>query len=224
MVKMVTRAEGYRRSAGKEARALACLRTLLEMKVGVSGEEIKGYEDNYRFGDLRFPTGRTIECKGQPIDPDRYRNNFVEVFELTSNRLHEGGLEHLAELLTLSVEDLRQVNVRFRGANGSVGSPRRVSVSITSMASSSFTAYVNYSPDNRHVYVYERDEILEHIRRSLSRGFVRGAGNSNDDTFAVFVPLSKMRWEGSGSTWHWSGQGTEVEAVRQLRAALLAGP
>lgn len=220
---MVSRSEGYRRAAGKEALALGCLRQLLQAKVGASGQEIAGYENNYRYGDLRFATGRTIECKGQPIDPDRYPNNFVEVFELTANSEHEGGLERLASLLSMSMQELQQASVRFRGSKSSVGNPKLVSVSITSIASSAFTAYVNYSSGGRHIYLYERDEIVQHIRRASRRGFVRGAGNSNEDTFAVFVPIAEMRWKRSVTAWDWSGDGAEADAVGRLRTVLLEG-
>ena len=218
---MVTRNEGYGRGAGKEELALAALRGFLKEKIGHHGDEITGYQDNYRLGDLSFPTGVTVECKGQPVDPARYPQNFVEVFEVTRNDLHLGGLARTAELLGMSAEDLTRTRVRARGATGVVGNQQRVSVSISSIATAGFTAYVNYMDGGRHIYVYERDELMGHIRTAARQGFVRGAGNSNEDTFAVFVPLPAMRWARDGGRWVASGTGREDAALDLLRRTLL---
>ncbi|MGA1361795.1 MAG: hypothetical protein ACO36A_02610 [Ilumatobacteraceae bacterium] len=218
---MVTRNEGYGRGAGKEELALTALRGFLTEKIGNAGDEITGYDDNYRMGDLRFPSGTTVECKGQPIDPARYTQNFVEVFEVTRNDLHMGGLDRAAELLGMSVADLTRTSVRVRGTTGTVGDQPRVSVSISSIATAGFTAYVNYVDGGRHIYVYERDELMGHIRTAARRGFVRGAGNSNEDTFAVFVPLSRMRWSRSGASWRAAGDEPEQESLARLSRSLL---
>lgn len=218
---MVTRNEGYGRGAGKEELALAALRGFLKEKIGHHGEEITGYDENYRLGDLSFPSGVTLECKGQPIDPARYPQNFVEVFEVTRNDLHLGGLAHAAELLGMRVDNLMGTQVRTRGAAGTVGNQQRVSVSISSIATAGFTAYVNYLDGGRHIYLYERDELMAHIRAAAGRGFVRGAGNSNEDTFAVFVPLSRMRWSRNGGAWRATGDEPEQESLERLSRSLL---
>lgn len=218
---MVSRNEGYRRGAGKEQVAVTILQDFLLSRLGQPGAVIAEPDDNYRHGDLRFPNGSTVECKGQPIDPARYTQNFVEIFEVTRNDLHLGGLERAASLLGLSVTDLEDAKVRSRGSEGRVGKLQRVSVSITSMASASATAYVNYLNGGQHLYIYRRDEILSHISTAIRRGFVRGAGNSNDDTFAVFIPLARMRWTKVNERWRASGDESEEAATSQLASALL---
>ncbi|MEY4364745.1 MAG: hypothetical protein RLZZ305_89 [Actinomycetota bacterium] len=218
---MVTRNEGYRRGAGKEQMSLAVLRGFLQEKIGCAGEEISGPDDNYRSGDLVFPSGRTVECKGQPIDPDRYSQNFVEVFEQTSNDRHLGGFARVAELLDITTAELARASVRFRGRSVHVGEPDRVSVSITSIAAASFTAYVNHTDGGKHIYVYERDELMSHIRSGVRKGMVRGAGNSNEDTFAVFVPLARMRWTRRDGKWVPGGEEKEPGSLRRLTACLL---
>jgi hypothetical protein len=218
---MVSRSEGYRRGAGKEQLAVAILQDFLLDKLEYSGEVITDPDDNYRHGDLRFPTGSTIECKGQPIDPVRYPQNFVEVFEVTRNDRHSGGLSQAASLLGLSLNELEDAKVRFRSSESRVGKLPRVSVSITSISYATATAYVNYLNDGRHLYFYRRDEILSHIRTAVRRGFVRGAGNSNEDTFAVFIPLARMRWVKVNQDWQSSGEDSEEDALAQLSNALL---
>lgn len=217
---MVSRNEGYRRGAGKEQISIAVLQEFLQVKLGKTGELITGYEDNYRFGDLRFPGGATIECKGQPIDPVRYKQNFVELFEVTRNDLHLGGLQRLAELLRMSVADLERCNVRFRGSTSRVGNLARVSVSVTSIASSAFTAYVNYINGGQHIYLYERTEILRYLSDGVKRGLVRGAGNSNEDTYAVFVPLARMRWSRLNGDWVAAGDQPESTSLSLLVSTL----
>lgn len=217
---MVSRSEGYRRGAGKEQLSIAVLQEFLQDKLGRSGSVISGQEENYRLGDLMFPGGVSIECKGQPIDPVRYKQNFVELFEATRNDLHLGGLQRFADLLHMEPLDIIRAKVRFRGSITQVGELPRVSVSITSMESATFTAYVNYISGGQHIYLYERTEILEHIRVGISRGLVRGAGNSNEDTYAVFIPLARMRWSRTGEGWAASGSEPETKSLSLLADAL----
>ena len=217
---MVSRSEGYRRGAGKEQLSIDVLQEFLRDKLGRCGVVIDGQEDNYRHGDLRFPCGTTIECKGQPIDPFRYEQNFVELFESTQSDRHLGGLQRFADLLHLELSDIIHAKVRFRGSIAQVGELKRVSVSITSMESAAFTAYVNYMNGGQHIYIYERDEILSNIRSGLKKGLVRGAGNSNEDTYAVFIPLPRMRWARNKERWAASGSESEIASISRLADAL----
>jgi hypothetical protein len=218
---MISRSDGYRRSAGKEQISIAVLQKFFREKIGNSGEIIVGAEENYRVGDLRFPQGLTIECKGQPIDPERYLQNFVEVFEVTENDRHVGGLSQIAELLDMTIDEIAQTSVRFRGAVSKVGNPPRVSVSITSICAAAYTAYVNSTNGGLHIYLYSRSEIVSHLRAAIRKGFVRGAGKSNEDTFAVFVPLAQMRWTRRNGVWSISGNFPDQVVVSRLVADLL---
>ena len=219
---MVSRNEGYRRGAGKEEVAIEILQAFLKERIGNPGSVIEDPAENYLFGDLRFGDGPTIECKGQPIDPAKYRQNFVEVFEVTGNQRHSGGFSSLCSVLGFSPDVLAATKVRVAGTTTEVGRLPYVSVSVTSISSAAFTAYVNYLDGGKHIYVYARDEILGHVRSALANGgFVRGAGKSNEDTFAVFIPLSGMRWSREDGKWSVSGEVTEAKAVATLSAALL---
>jgi hypothetical protein len=218
---MISRSDGYNRSAGKEQISIAVLQEFFRDKIGNSGELIVGAEENYRVGDLRFPQGLTIECKGQPIDPERYPENFVEVFEVTENDRHFGGLGRIAELLGMTIDEIAQTNVRFRGSDTKVGKPTRVSVSITSICTAAYTAYVNSTSGGLHIYLYSRTEIVNHLRAAIRRGFVRGVGNSNEDTFAVFVPISQMRWTKQNGLWNVAGKDPDELVVSRLVAELL---
>lgn len=220
---MVSRNEGYRRGAGKEAVAISILREFLRETAGNPGTVIDDPDENYLHGDLRFSPAVTLECKGQPIDPDRYPQNFVEVFETTRNPRHSGGFAGVAGLLGLDEAALAAVTVRTGATTSALGVLPFVSTSITSIASSALTAYVNYNDGGRHIYLYRRDEILGHLRRAVvGNGLVRGAGNSNEDTFAVFVPLPSMRWARRNGAWVATGE-TEERVARGVLADLL-GP
>ena len=219
---MVTRNEGYRRGAGKEDLSIAILQEFLRSRIGNPGTVINDPQENYLHGDLRFPRPATIECKGQPIDPGKYRQNFVEIFEVTANPRHADGFGSLASALGLEPRVLAATNVRAGGTTSQVGVLPFVSVSIRSIVSSAFTAYVNYKDGGKHIYLYSRDEILGHIRSALrGNGFVRGAGNSNEDTFAVYVPLPGMRWSRQAGVWTANGSVTEDAAVAALASALV---
>jgi hypothetical protein len=132
---MVTRSEGYQNAAGVEKIALDAFRSFAATVLGWSLTDIRDAERNYLEGDFEIKSGYTIECKGQPIDPVWYPKNFVELFEVTSNPRHEGGLEVVAKLLGLSIEDLKSLRVYNAKTkkSGTVGNEPLVSVSIRSI-------------------------------------------------------------------------------------------
>ena len=60
----ITRAEGYRRSAGKEEPALRLAEQFLHDVFGVDVERIVDRDENYHQGDLRLrSSGATVEVK-----------------------------------------------------------------------------------------------------------------------------------------------------------------
>lgn len=220
---MVSRSEGYRRSAGKEALALDVAGLFFGTVVGAHLEVIADRDANNTLGDFRASSGATIECKSQPIDPIKYPQNFVEVFETTQNDQHRSGLAAVADLLGMTVDELADVPVWMskQRRTVSLGRPERVSVSIRSISAAAATVYVNPLMGGRHVYVYERDELMTAIKNAVSHGLIRGAGNSNEDTFAVRVPLADRRWSrGDDFVWHWHGVGVELDAIESLRTRL----
>ncbi len=183
----VSRSEGYRLGVPKEAAGIEMARDYFASTWGAGVMEILGAEDNYRQGDLRLSL--TVEVKRQPIDPERYERNFVEVFEETDNPRHEGGLDELAQLLGMPVAALERATVRDHRDQTTkwLGKLPRVSVSVRSMMTAAFTVYVN--PENGWLALYTRSELLNLLRHAIwEQGFVRGAGRSNADTFAVYVP------------------------------------
>lgn len=210
---MVSRTEGYQNAAGVEKIALEAFRSFATSVFGWSLKDIHDAEMNYLEGDFEIKPGYSIECKGQPIDPQKYPKNFVELFEVTRNPRHEGGLEVVANLLGLSIGDLislRVYNAKTKRSE-TVGNERSVSVSIRSIWKAAFTGYINYALGGRYVYLYSGTEIQDCIRTAVKEGLVRGAGRSNEDTFAVTIPLARHRWERKGSSWDYFGDGTAVE-------------
>ena len=215
---MVSRSEGYQNAAGVEKIALDAFRLFAASALNWSLTDIYDAERNYLEGDFEIKSGFTIECKGQPIDPVRYPKNFVELFEVTRNPRHEGGLEVVAKLLGLSNEDLQSLRVYNAKTkkSGMVGKEPLVSVSIRSIWKAAFSGYINYERGGRHVYLYSGAEIQDHIRAAVKEGLVRGAGRSNEDTFAVKIPLARHRWERKASCWDYRGDGT-AEELRELQ-------
>lgn len=223
----ISRSDGYRYGRGKGEAGVQVVQGFLRTELDVPTDEITGREDNYRSGDLRAPSGQTLEVKRQDIDPRRYPQNFIEVFELTSgaNPDHAAGFQTLAQLLDLGTDRLSQVTVHDRRARarGPLGEPPAVSVSIQSIVGSSFTAYVN--PGTRgpaHLYLYDVAEIVAYIRRVAPRGFDRGLGRANNDTCSVFVPLAANRWSAeTDGPWVYTGDRDEAIEVARIRGELL---
>lgn len=223
---MISRAEGYRRSKGKEEPALRCVEDFFAA-LGVPLVRIDEELENRRLGDLKSAAGRTIECKGQPIDPIRYPRNFVEVFEVTNSQKHGQGFPRLAALLGMSQEQLAQVRVDDKRWSAwpkheVLGAPPSVSVSIQSIASSELTVYINAANGGVHLYVYDSGDLMELIREAVrAEGLKRGMGKSNVDTFAVLVRLPPFRWSRENGAWSYGGDGEELDAVANLRARLV---
>ena len=224
--KPLSRTEGYARSRGKEHAGIEAARTFLQTHAGVPTALIEGAEDNYRLGDLRTPSGRTVEVKRQPINPAKYRQNFVEVFEVTSNDRHRDGMHRLAGLLEVPVEAIEQLTYRDHRqtppARVALGAQPAVSVSITSLLTAAYTVYVNPGPGEQHLYCYGRGELAGHLRTAMPGTLRRAAGMSNDDTFAVLVPLAVHRWSrpGDEQPWTYTGQGHEEQALARLSQVL----
>lgn len=214
----ITREQGYELSAGKERRALKVAEQFLADVVGISVLHIGGADDNYMYGDFLVPSGETIEVKGQEIDPDRYEQNFVEVCEVdTGTDRHRGGLAKMAGLLGIDVARIASARVRLRdGSTTTFGHPTFVSVSIQSMTVASYTMFVNWEDDGRHIYLYEHDEICAHLLRGIDNGMFRGWGKSNRDTLAVFTPKARMRWARIDGCWRAHG----VDMSRELHGRL----
>lgn len=203
----LSRPDGYRLGAGKERVSLDVFSNFFVEEFGLTPESIEGYQDNFLYGDFRLDSSTTIEVKSQPIDPVRYKENFVEVFEVTENPLHVDGFTKVADYLQISQKVLSCIPVRDMrtGSRAPLGTQPFVSVSITSMTYARWIAYVNSAGGGKHIYLYDQTELLSHLRRTVRRGFVRGAGNSNEDTFGLFVPLPKHRWERGSDGWVYAG-------------------
>jgi hypothetical protein len=226
---MITRNEGYRRAEGKEEKGLLVVEDFFREVLNAEAVRVTGQE-NYEVGDLRF-AGGTVECKAQPINPEKYKNNFVEVFETpdTGKAHHKDGIAKLSTLLQMSQEEIMAVRVSDK-RDGSVsserqqfvGNPEFVSVSLSTLFRAKYMVYVNpYMNPENHIYVYKSNILLDLVRRAISRrGFVRGAGLSNDDTFAVYVP-HEDHWRNNGAGWAYSGDGTSyTEVLRELHSLL----
>lgn len=226
---MVTRSEGYARARGKEHACLVVVRDCIEQVMGLSTDTIMDPELNHRHGDLSLVG--TAECKGQPIDPERYDQNFVEVFEdVTSGGRdrHTYGLRRLARILDLEIGQLAAARyLDCRGPERStraVGWISHVSVSIEAIDGSDLTIYANPDPQRTFVYFYTRAFLIDAIRDQIVKHRLRrGTGNANEDTFGVFVPVSPARWQRMDGTWTFAGAGDAAaveKIVSKIRNAL----
>lgn len=214
----ITRSQGYQAGWAKEAAGIAMAQDFLSFILDVPARDISkiiGKEENYSKGDLVLPSGKTVEVKRQPIG--KYQYNFIELGEITSKNLHQGGQKRLGEILGISDEDLasRAVYDKRKIKNGGeqkrFGKQDYFSLSILSISNSHATIYVN--PDDGYLYIYRRAEIIDGIKYAIqNRGLNRGMGHSNEDTISVSVnnPIWKYKKEvdpATGSlTWRYIGQ------------------
>lgn len=218
----VTRSEGYRRSRGKEERTLCVVRSCMREVLGIDPGFIRDPERNRTEGDIDCGS-TTAECKGQPIDPDAYRNNFVEVMEdTTSTRkaVHRDGFARTSQILGLDPSRLAACfyTDRRTSSRRRVDALAYVSCSLESIAGSEITIYANSDPKRTFVYFYSREYLIAQIHDAVTRNrMCRGAGNSNQDTFGVFVPNSPARWQQRNGAWGYVGPGSPpLDRLRHL--------
>lgn len=211
----ISREEGYRRSKGKEEQGIQVALNFCKQFFGITPIRIEDPKENYLYGDLRLngTLEGTIEVKTQPIDPVKYTKNFVEVFEETKKERHQNGKKKFCELLDIRQTELDQCEYtvksdKEKNAKGTLEDvDDRISVSIQSIRNSKYTIYVNPYGEVKYLYLYDSDALIRLIKESMLRGgLVKGAGNSNNVTFAVFVPLPKKRWSCRDGTWIFIGE------------------
>ncbi len=219
---MTSRKEGYRRGRPKEQGGIDLVMLCCREVLGLDPDPIESAEENRLCGDLRVHG--SAEVKRQPIDPCRYRRNYVEVLEDTSagrRAYHRDGLSVTASILSLSVgefADCEYTDRRCLGRSGPyrLGHLEYVSASMRSMAGSSLTIYAN--PENGFVFFYSRSFLLGTVRNEVLQGsLTRGMGQANDDTFGVLVPNSNARWQQTDDAWVFRGSGSApVDRIRKM--------
>lgn len=214
----VTRAEGYRRSRASMVgdRGVDVVRSFVATLLDFRTEPVNDPNLNRWCGDLRVVTGggppapqHFLEVKSQPISPERYQHNFVEVMEdltLDANPRHDDGFRRTADILWLTPEELASAQVTFAWDHQSEPRPLGVleyaNASLESVAGSTFTVYVNPDPDMAWVAWYSRDRLLDAVAAAVTGGkMMRGAGNSNDCTLGVFVRYSPAMWVRTQHGW-----------------------
>lgn len=224
---MVTREEGYELGHGKEDPALDIVRHCIQAVIGLEAHLIPAGDRNRLHGDLKLVG--TAECKGQPIDPDKYDQNFVEVFEdvtALERDVHRDGLARTANILGISTHQLAEATYVDHRSQGRpvcpVGHIVHVSTSMESIAGSDLTIYANADPERTFVYFYTRAFLIKAVRTAVLRGGLRrGMGRSNEDTFGVLVPVSPARWRRVDGEWDFIGEGNPP--IARIRAAMTKG-
>lgn len=204
----ISRSAGYVAGAGKEEGALHVFEMFLEEQFKASATRITEALENYEYGDFRFESGNTVECKGQPIDPTVFRRNFVEVFEDTARGAqarHASGFSAVADALGVESEALAALRVTANPKRSrlqsrpSLGRLPFVSASIHTFVRAAGVAYVNAGKEV--IALYEGKQLLALVREAMTQdGLMRGAGRSNDDTFSVFVPYPTLIWARMGAS------------------------
>jgi hypothetical protein len=218
--------ETYRTQAIKEAEGVECaqdfLQRLLRLELGAV-TQITSHEDNLAYGDLRLPSGATVEVRRHAINPGRYPLNYVQVGELSFNPRYPRGLAELATGLQIGLEELTQVTVRdFRDEAKPVsplGNPEFFTPLITAILASQVTMYVN--PTDGFIYIYQRSEVVSAIRQSILNNNLRRGSGRNADGLAVLIPLPALRFRrDKKGLWRFDGPGKAEDHLPELRTLL----
>jgi len=220
---MISRAEGYRRSVGKERLGLEVAQNFLHTVLSECSALVDDRVLNYTHGDLVVASGKYIEVKTQPIDPTRYRQNFVELFEKTQKQEHADGFDRVARLLGMAPDCLASTRVTSRETpNLPLGMLPYVSVSIESFSTAACVMYVNPYFQTKYVYCYEKPFLRSQIAHALAtKGLGRGLGNSNRDTFSVFIDYPDAVWSFDHDTgWRYAGAASEQHVKAALQTCL----
>lgn len=206
---MITRNEGYRRSAGKEELSLAIFDEWAT-QYNITNSRIEGYENNRLQGDIMLQNKSTIELKSQNIGA--YAQNFIEVGELTTNPLHATGYDKLCLILEpYGVSALSEVKVTNRDKSVTTfGVPRFFNVGFTPVANGANIMYINN--DTSLMYFYTAKKFMSLVANAIvNKGFSRGLGMANEDSVSVFIPNSEVAWKKNNGTFAYIGK-PEYEA------------
>jgi hypothetical protein len=205
----LSRREAYALCAGKEVPGLMAAETLLRQVYGTSPDLVTDPDENRTRGDFRMADGRYVEVKSQPICPDVFSSNIVEVCEIVGDSArdferHGGGFSRLAEWLGTTEDRLsdRIVHVARDGSVARFGFHETLHFSLTSMAAADATVFVNPRPPKFWAYVYPREELCSAVRHAARCGLHRGPGRMHDDAFGVYIPVAKhVYWCNHGEPW-----------------------
>jgi hypothetical protein len=214
----ITRTEGYKLGVSKEQGALDVFEDFMKHKLNIDVEFVTDKTENWKQGDFKLSNGKYIEVKGQPVDPEKYPVNFIEIGEITNKPYHTDGFKQLQDVLGLTFP-LSDVKVwdKPKNAGYSLGEPYALSVSIASMGNNTTYAYVNQTKEI--VYLYTAATLLGLLRDALAKkGIIKGAGKSNEDTLGVLVPNAKAIWKKENGEWKFIGSGEENIILNWLEA------
>ena len=210
----------YSKGKPKEQAGLDVFADFIKNKLNTTATFSEGYEENWLYGDFKLASGKYIEVKSQPINPELYNGmNFIEICEYTNNPKHYDGYTTLNSKLNMLGlnKDLANIDVKNRRAGSSVKFEKdnNVSVSISSLFNGSTWAYVN--ADLKIVYLYSAKTLLNSIIKALTtKGLNIGSGSSHNQTLSVFVPIPSAIWKKENDVWQFIGNGDENAIISWL--------
>ncbi|MEQ1933167.1 MAG: hypothetical protein ABL962_04725 [Fimbriimonadaceae bacterium] len=223
------RAAKYRAGHGKEEIAINLAQDFLRSVLGVESGFVEDAQLNYECGDLRCGE-KWVEVKGQGINPQKYDQNYVEIFEGPLPSTKHSDFAELAASLKIDEDVLSRVlftpytmiNGRKRAVSREcLGQIQPVSISITNFLKTSAVIYANnWIEGLRYLCVYDSTDLFQQCREAILNNLLtRGRGLSNFVTYAVNIPYSDMIWLIEDDVWTYSGH-DEALAIAEVKSLL----
>ncbi len=198
----LTRAQGYKNNAWKGKLGEEIFEDFLSF-YRIPYTKIEGKTENMENGDYRTPANY-IEVKSQNIG--NYKQNFVELGEITDKEYHSEGYDKLVELF-----DTYGVNIPAK-----LDRIEYFNFALTPVSNGAIMAYLNIS--TKLIYLYTPKTFLTSVAEYINqKGIQQGLGKSNMHTISSFCMNGKVAFQKNGNSWTYNGENNVKSVINYIR-------
>lgn len=193
----LTRAEGYKQNAWKGNVGETIFEDFMTF-YGIPYTKISDKKGNMEQGDYHNGV-HFFEVKSQNIG--NYKQNFVELGEVTDKEYHASGYDKLVALF-------KKFNVNIEDKLSAI---KYFNFALTPVANGAMMVYINRN--TKLIYIYTAKTFLTSVAEYInSRGIQKGLGRSNQSTVSSFCMNAKVVFQKEGNKWVYKGE-PEFEGV-----------
>jgi hypothetical protein len=186
----LTRAQGYKQNAWKGKIGEEIFEDFLSF-YGIAYTKINDKKGNMEQGDY-YNGVHYFEVKSQNIG--NYKQNFVELGEITDKEYHSEGYSKLVKLF-----EKYDVNIVSK-----LKPIKHFNFALTPVANGAMMVYINR--DTKLIYIYTAKTFLTSVAEYIKeKGIQLGLGKANKDSVSSFCMNAKVVFQKEGNKWVYKG-------------------
>lgn len=198
----LTRAQGYKNNAWKGKIGEEVFEDFMNF-YGIGYNKIEGKTDNMTKGDY-YNGSHYFEVKSQNIG--NYKQNFVELGEITDKEYHADGYKKLVDLFSKY-----GVNIVSK-----MKPIKHFNFALTPVANGALMVYIN--TNTKLIYIYTAKSFLKSVAEHIKqKGIQVGLGKSNQDTVSSFCMNAKVVFQKEGNKWVYKGEPDFNEVMTYIK-------